>query len=249
MKQCPSSGRRNRLIQQEMTSAGVEGGWAEEGSEKAFGGGSLELPGWRHLVICRGRGWGCFRRASSLTKGLERGRQGATSNSTWLGRARNGWNPQPGTVACSVHYLRPHPSPPVEYASSHSQMSGDSHGDDLGPANTAFTSTVSHRLSGPENLCAATSHQHLLGVLSTCSHGRRGKTSHSGPSSKIFFFSDWILKYSDLWLLVQFNKVIFPDAVILGLLTHQGCSRSHPPAPSPSLTVGTNPHPRAPAQA
>ena len=109
MKQCPSSGRRNRLIQQEMASAGVEGGWAEEGSEKAFGGGLLELPGWRHLVICRGRGWGCFRRGSSLTKGLERGRQGATSNSTWLGRARNEWNPQSGTVSCSVHYLSPTP--------------------------------------------------------------------------------------------------------------------------------------------
>lgn len=188
MKQCPSSGRRNRLIQQEMTSAGVEGGWAEEGSEKAFGGGSLELPGWRHLVICRGRGWGCFRRASSLTKGLERGRQGATSNSTWLGRARNGWNPQPGTVACSVHYLRPHPSPPVEYASSHSQMSGDSHGDDLGPANTAFTSTVSHRLSGPET----SARLHLISICSASSPPAltEGEEKHltRGLLQRFFFF-------------------------------------------------------------
>lgn len=139
--------------------------------------------------------------------------------------------------------LKPHPSPPAEYASSHFQMSGDSQRDDLGPANTALTSTVSHRLSGPETSAR-------LHLISTCSRVRRGKTSHSGPSSKMFFFFlDWILKYSDLWLLVQFIKVIFPDAVILGLLTHQGCSRSHPPAPSPFLTVGTNPHPQAPAQA
>lgn len=64
-----------------------------------------------------------------------------------------------------------------------------------------------------------------------------------------FFFLDWVLKCSDLWLIVQFIKVIFPDAVILGLLTHQGCPYSHSRAPSPSMTVDSNPHPWALAQA
>lgn len=101
-------------------------------------------------MICSGTGWGCFRGGSSLTKGLEGSRQGATSDSAWLGRARKEWSPQSSTVSCSVHNVRPHPSPPAEQASSHSQMSGESQGDDQGSANTAFTSTISHRLSGPE---------------------------------------------------------------------------------------------------
>lgn len=41
--------------------------------------------------------------------------------------------------------------------------------------------------------------------------------------------------------------MIFPDAVILGPLTHQGSP--YPPAPSPELAVGTNPHPQSLAQA
>lgn len=35
-----------------------------------------------------------------------------------------------------------------------------------------------------------------------------------------FFNLEWVLKYSDLWLVVEFIKVIFPDAVVLGQLTH-----------------------------
>ena len=178
-------------------------------------------------MICRGRGWGCFRRGSSLTKGLEGSRQGAASDSTWLGRARNEWSPQSGTMSWSVHYLRPHPSPPAEQASSHSQMSGDSQGDDQGPANTAFTSTISHRLSGPETSAR-------LHLISTCSESSppaltEGEEKHlTRGLLQRFFFLDWVLKYGDLWLIVQFIKVIFPVAVILGLLTHQGCPCSHP---------------------
>lgn len=179
-------------------------------------------------MICSGTGWGCFRGGSSLTKGLRGvGRVPPAIAFGWAEQGRNGVHSPAPCHAQFTTYTPP--SPPAEQASSHSQMLGESQGDDQGSANTAFTSTISHRLSGPEtsaHYISSASAQRPLHLLSW----KERKTSHSGPSAKIFFRLGF--KCSDLWLIVQFIKVIFPDAVIWPL-THQGCPYSHSRAPSP----------------
>lgn len=52
-------------------------------------------------------------------------------------------------------------------------------------------------------------------------------------------------KYSDVWRVVEFIKVIFPDAVIFGQLTRQGCliSTTSPKLQVPPPASGTDPTP------
>ena len=87
------------------------------------------------------------------------------------------------------------------------------------PSATGFL--VQRPLRGYISSAPARSPLHLLSR-------KERKNISLGAFCKDFFFLDWVLKYGDLWLIVQFIKVIFPDAVILGLLTHQGCPCSHP---------------------
>lgn len=67
----------------------------------------------------------------------------------------------------------------------------------------------------------------------------------------MFFVLEGVLKCSDLWLVVKFIKVIFPDAVILGQLTRQGSPPPPPHAKSvsslkhQSFPLGTGPGMRA----
>ena len=186
-----------------------------------------------------------------MIKGLEVGRQGATSERVWLGREWKEWK----VGACwesrvwhcvvfsslfKTHLRKRLLSPPrcreIVKEMTRAMLRQHSHP----PSATG--------LSGPElpagpyltSICSASS-------PSAITEGEKNISLRAFCKEDFFFFLERVLKYTDLWLVVEFIKVIFPDAIILGPLTHQGSP--YPPAPSPEPAVGTNPHPRALAQA
>lgn len=133
-------------------------------------------------------------------------------------RQELGRRPRPGTVWCSAHWV-PARRPGFPSLSGVRRSSPD----DQGPANAASTSTAaSHRPFRRREARGAVSRQHLLGVLSICYYRRREKHLTQSLLQRYFFYYylEWVLKYSDLWLVVEFIKVIFPDAVVLRRLTH-----------------------------